>query len=147
MTTNTLTVLDGIDSPMRALVLDAATARRGGATRRLDLRDIARPVPPAPGWVLVRPSLAGISARDLALLDNDQTLPPVGPPRRLPMVPGGEVVGVIEAANGTRWAREGQRVLVEPNAGCLVRGFPSCSRCAAGEAELCENRGLTFFED
>ena len=140
MTTNTLTVLDGSDAPMRALVLDSAAARRGAATRRLDLRDIARPVPPAPGWVLVRPSLAGISARDLALLDSDQTLPPVGAPRRLPMVPGGEVVGVIEAVNGTRWAQEGQRVLVEPNAGCLVRGFPSCSRCAAGEAELCENR-------
>jgi threonine dehydrogenase-like Zn-dependent dehydrogenase len=137
---NAFTVLDSGDAPMRALVLDARTARRGAALRRLELRDIARPIPPAPGWVLVRPSLAGINARDLALLDADQTLPTVGAPRPLPMVPGCEVIGVVEAVNGTSWAREGQRVLIEPNAGCLIRGFPSCSRCAAGEAELCENR-------
>jgi threonine dehydrogenase-like Zn-dependent dehydrogenase len=135
-----LTVLDGGDGSIRALVLEAGTGRRGAATRRLQLRDIARPRPPAPGWVLVRPSLAGINARDLALLDSDGSLPTVGAPQPLPMVPGCEVVGVVEAVNGTRWAREGQRVLVEPNAGCLIRGFPTCTRCAAGEAELCENR-------
>jgi L-iditol 2-dehydrogenase len=135
-----LTILDGGDTSMRALVLGSAPERRGRVPSRVQLTEIARPVPPAPGWVLVRPSLAGISARDLALLAADQALPLVGAPRPLPMVPGCEVVGVVEAANGTRWAREGQRVLVEPNAGCLIRGFPTCSRCAAGEAELCENR-------
>jgi threonine dehydrogenase-like Zn-dependent dehydrogenase len=137
---DSLTVLDGGDAAMRALVLDAGTVRPGSASRRLQLRGIARPFPPAPGWVLVRPSLAGINARDLALLDTDRTLSTVGAPQPLPMVPGCEVVGVVEAVNGTRWAREGQRVLVEPNGGCLIRGFPTCSRCAAGEAELCENR-------
>ncbi|MGH7723570.1 MAG: zinc-dependent alcohol dehydrogenase [Candidatus Dormibacteria bacterium] len=142
MTANSLTVLDGGDTPMRALVLDSGAERRGAGGRRLQLRDIARPVPPAPGWVLVRPSLAGINARDLALLAAGQSLPPVGAPRPLPMVPGCEVVGVVEAVNRTRWAREGQRVLVEPNAGCMIRGFPTCSRCAAGETELCENRDL-----
>lgn len=137
---DSLTVLDGGNGSMRALVLEAGTGRRGGDTRRVQLRDVPRPRPPAPGWVLVRPSLAGINARDLALLDSQRALPPVGAPQPLPMVPGCEVVGVVEAANGTRWAREGQRVLVEPNAGCLIRGFPTCPRCAAGEAELCENR-------
>jgi threonine dehydrogenase-like Zn-dependent dehydrogenase len=140
VTAETLTVLDGGGARMRALVLDAGTARRSFAPRRLQLSDVARPAPLAPGWVLVRPSLAGINARDLALLDADQTLPPMGAPRPLPMIPGCEVVGVVEAVNGTRWAREGQRVLVEPNAGCVIRGFATCSRCAAGEAELCENR-------
>jgi threonine dehydrogenase-like Zn-dependent dehydrogenase len=135
-----LTVLDGGDAPMRALVLEAGTARRGAAPRRLQLHTVPRPRPPAPGWVLVRPSLAGINARDLAMLDADRSLPTVGAPQPLPMVPGCEIVGVVEAANGTRWAREGQRVLVEPNAGCVIRGFPTCPRCAAGEAELCENR-------
>ena len=83
---------------MRPLLLDSAPARRGAAPRRVQLTKIARPMPPAPGWVLVRPSLAGISARDLALLDADQTLPLVGAPRPLPMVPGCEVVGVVIGA-------------------------------------------------
>jgi threonine dehydrogenase-like Zn-dependent dehydrogenase len=90
--------------------------------------------------VLVRPSLAGISSRDLAMLGADENATYIGARRPLPFVPGSEVVGVVEAARGTRWAREGQRVLIEPNAGCLIRGFPTCARCAAGEAELCENR-------
>jgi threonine dehydrogenase-like Zn-dependent dehydrogenase len=90
--------------------------------------------------VLVRPSLAGISSRDLAMLGADENATYMGAMRPLPLIPGSEVVGVVVAARGTRWAREGQRVLIEPNAGCLIRGFPTCARCAAGEAELCENR-------
>lgn len=140
MTTDILTVLDGGDAPMRALVLSADPARGGESAPLVHLRDIPRPMPPAPGWALVRPALAGINARDLALLSADRTLPAMGAPRPHPMVPGCEVVGVVEEVNGTRWVREGQRVLVEPNAGCMIRGFPTCPRCAAGEAELCENR-------
>lgn len=104
------------------------------------LRDIPRPVPPAAGWVLVRPSLSGIASADLALMRAEEAGAPVGPRQPLPMVPGCEIVGVVESARGTRWAREGQRVLVEPNAGCTIRGFAPCARCLAGEAELCENR-------
>jgi threonine dehydrogenase-like Zn-dependent dehydrogenase len=88
----------------------------------------------------VRPSLTGIASVDLALVRREKMGAPVGPRRPMPMVPGSEVVGVVVAAKGTRWAREGQRVLVEPNAGCVIRGFPPCPRCVAGETELCENR-------
>jgi threonine dehydrogenase-like Zn-dependent dehydrogenase len=141
VTADNLTVIDGTGAPVRALVLDSAEAHRGrAASLRLRLRDIPRPQPPAPGWVLVRPSLAGISSRDLALLGAGEKSAYVGARRPLPLVPGSEVVGVVEQANGTQWAREGQRVLVEPNAGCVIRGFASCARCAAGEAERCENR-------
>jgi threonine dehydrogenase-like Zn-dependent dehydrogenase len=139
VTSDALTVLDGNDAPIRALLLEASPARRDAAPS-VHLRDIPRPIPPAPGWALIRPSLAGINARDLALLSVERSLPAMGAPRPLPMVPGCEVVGVVEEVNGTRWVREGQRVLVEPNAGCMIRGFPTCARCAAGEAELCENR-------
>ncbi len=135
-----LTVLDGGDAPMRALVLDSEPARRGESAPTVQLREVSRPIPPAPGWALVRPALAGINAHDLALLSADPGLPAMGAPRPLPMIPGCEVVGVVEEVNGTRWVREGQRVLVEPNAGCVIRGFPTCARCAAGEVELCENR-------
>jgi threonine dehydrogenase-like Zn-dependent dehydrogenase len=141
MTADSLVVLRGDEAPIRALVLDTP-ARRGErpGLRHLGLRDLPRPQPPAPGWVLVRPSLTGIAAADLAIIQPSDAVPPVGPRRTLPLVPGSEVVGVVEAANGTRWAREGQRVLVEPNAGCLIRGFVPCLRCIAGEVELCENR-------
>jgi threonine dehydrogenase-like Zn-dependent dehydrogenase len=96
------------------------------------MAEIPRPRPPAPGWVLVRPTLAGIAGADIALLRGAAW---VG--RRC--VPGREVVGVVEEVHGTRWAREGHRVLIEPNAGCVIRGFPVCERCAAGETALCEN--------
>ncbi len=140
MTAAALTVLHG-GAPIRALVLDGPPSerRRAGAAQ-LSLRDLPRPEPPAPGWVLVRPSLTGIASADLALLSREEATAPVGPRRALPMVPGSEVVGVVETAKGTRWAREGQRVLVEPNAGCVIRGFVPCPRCIAGEMELCENR-------
>jgi L-iditol 2-dehydrogenase len=140
VTTDRLTVFDGGDALMRAIVLDADPTRRAEAAPTVRLREVSRLVPPAPGWALVRPALAGINARDLALLSADRTLPAMGAPRPLPMIPGSEVVGVVEEVNGTRWVREGQRVLVEPNAGCVIRGFPTCARCAAGEVELCENR-------
>ncbi|MEO8897676.1 MAG: zinc-binding dehydrogenase [Candidatus Dormibacter sp.] len=140
MTAETLTVLQG-GAPILALVLHGSpSTRRRPGTVHLSLRGLPRPEPPAPGWVLVRPSLTGIASADLALLHPDDVAAPVGPRRPLPMVPGSEVVGVVEEASGTRWAREGQRVLVEPNAGCLIRGFASCPRCIAGEMELCENR-------
>lgn len=141
MTADPLVVLRPEDAPIRALVLHTAPGRgsRPGP-RTLALQDIPRPVPPAPGWALVRPALMGIAAADLAMIHPTDARPPVGPRRQLPLVPGSEVVGVVEAARGTRWAREGQRVLVEPNAGCLIRGFAPCTRCAAGEVELCENR-------
>ena len=140
MTADSLTVLSGDDAPIRALVLAPAGGRRSDAPPRLSLQSVPRPRVPAPGWVLVRPALAGIASADLALLSQDHGPAPVGPRQPLPMVPGAEVVGIVEAANGTRWAREGHRVLVEPNAGCMIRGFASCARCAAGDSELCENR-------
>jgi threonine dehydrogenase-like Zn-dependent dehydrogenase len=136
-----LVVLRGNEAPMRALVL-AADHRRGRSPRPpvLAARDIPRPAPPAPGWVLVRPSLAGIASDDLALLRAEDGATRPGASPRLPFVPGREVIGHVEAARGTTWAREGQRVIVEPNAGCTVRGFPTCGRCLAGDIDLCENR-------
>ena len=133
-----LVVLDGADAPMRALVLEAEGAT--GRAPQLGERAVPRPVPPAPGWVLVRPSMAGISSDDLALLHGEhvgRTTAPMGP---APLIPGREVIGQVERALGTSWATEGTRVLLEPNAGCTVRGFVACGRCLAGDVDLCENR-------
>ncbi len=68
-----------------------------------EVRDLA---PPAPGWVLVRPSLSGICATDLDLLfRREQPSILSAYEARRTVVPGHEVVGVVERAAGTAWVR------------------------------------------
>lgn len=141
----------GLDE-LRALVLDPALLqtkgrrwprRRNGSTASLPLevRDIPTPVPPAPGWALVRPALAGICPSDLELMRTTGNPPVLAPYQRQgAVIPGHEVVGVVERSLGTRWAREGHRVLVEPTLRCVHKGLPECRRCRAGDGHLCENR-------
>src|SRR5207302_10112679 len=77
---------------------------------------------------------------DLALVEGEpvpSVLTAYGSPAAV--IPGHEIVGVVERARTTRWAREGQRVLVEPTLRCAHKGLPDCSRCRAGETHLCEN--------
>jgi len=135
---------------MRALVVDRAPApasKRLGRQRtpaanlpRVEYRDIKTPEPHARGWVLVRPALAGICGQDVALVRGDQ------PPsvlsayaERSPVIPGHEVIGIVERTAQTRWVREGHRVLVEPTLRCAHKGLPDCARCRVGETHLCEN--------
>src|SRR6202165_5165483 len=140
---------------MRALVvdpslIDSGSGRRGRGRRRrvqqgsslpVEVRDVRTPVPPGPGWVLIRPALAGICGTDLALVHLDSmpnVLTAYGGARAL--LPGHEVVGVVERAASTRWAHEGDRVLVEPTLRCAHKGLAECRRCRAGDTHLCENR-------
>src|ERR1017187_6179567 len=139
---------------MRALVVDPSlidpgAGRRGRGRRRhaqqgssipVEVRDVRTPVPPGPGWVLIRPALAGICSTDLALVHRDPA------PNVLTayasagtFIPGHEVVGVVERASSTRWAHEGDRVLVEPTLRCAHKGLAECRRCRAGDTHLCEN--------
>src|SRR5438270_4680303 len=130
---------------MRALVLSPspAVARRRKPQHpgtSLEVRDIKTPEPHAPGWVLVRPALAGICPSDLALVAHGAEPTSLdGHPLTRPLIPGHEVVGVVERAATTRWAREGHRVLVEPTLTCAHKGLPECPRCRAGDTHLCEN--------
>jgi L-iditol 2-dehydrogenase len=139
---------------MRALVVDPtlmdAGSGRGGRGRRrrsqassslpVEIRDVRTPVPPGPGWVLIRPALAGICGTDLALVHRDaipNVLTAYGGAGTF--IPGHEVVGVVERAASTRWAHEGDRVLVEPTLRCAHKGLAECRRCRSGETHLCEN--------
>src|SRR5207302_2378946 len=77
---------------------------------------------------------------DLALVEGEpvpSVLTAYGSPAAV--IPGHEIVGVVERAGQTRWAREGHRVLVEPTLRCAHKGLPDCRRCRAGETHLCEN--------
>lgn len=136
---------------MRALVVDPTLWRPPRSRRQkgdsasptalpLVFRDVSTPEPNLPGWVLVRPALSGICRTDLAMLHRTPGAAVLtGYEHAAVLVPGHEIVGVIEQASRTRWAREGQRVLVEPTLRCAHKGLPECGRCRAGEGNLCEN--------
>jgi threonine dehydrogenase-like Zn-dependent dehydrogenase len=88
---------------------------------------------PGPGWVRVRPRLAGICGSDLAALDGHAS-------RyfehivSFPFIPGHEIVGDVEGGAFT-----GRRVVIESVLGCEVRGInPPCPSCAAGHKGSCD---------
>lgn len=87
--------------------------------------------PPLPGsdWVRVRPLLAGVCGTDLALLTGHASSI-LSPFASFPAVLGHEVVGEVEET--------GERVVVDPIIGCIVRGLEPCRWCAAGAARFCE---------
>jgi threonine dehydrogenase-like Zn-dependent dehydrogenase len=88
---------------------------------------------PGPGWVRVRPRLAGICGSDLATLDGrssryfEQIV-------SFPFIPGHEVVCDVESG-----ALEGKRAVIEPVLGCAARAIePPCPGCATGRKGSCE---------
>ena len=99
----------------------------------LELVEIEPFALPGPGWVRVRPRLAGICGSDLATLDGrssryfEQIV-------SFPFVPGHEVVCDVDSGN-----LEGRRAVIEPVLGCATRGIdPPCPGCASGRKGSCE---------
>src|SRR2546428_759993 len=89
----------------------------------LHLADRPEPELPGPGWVRVRPRLAGICGSDLPTISCRGSYF-FSALTSFPFVLGHEVVGVTE---------DGARVVVEPALGCVVRGIePPCRTCAEG---------------
>lgn len=87
---------------------------------------------------MLRPELSGICGTDVALAKAalSLTLSAFGTART--MIPGHEVVAVVEKAAGTRFV-PGERVVLDPVLACRHRGFePVCSSCARGLAYACE---------
>jgi threonine dehydrogenase-like Zn-dependent dehydrogenase len=104
----------------------------------LRLTDLEAPELPAPGWHRVRPLLAGICGSDLATLDgrSSRYFEDIV---SFPFVPGHEVVGVVEGADGDGPLAPGTRVVVEPVLGCVARGIdPPCPACAERRVGGCE---------
>lgn len=146
---------------VRALRLDAFSPRavltalggrfrpelyRGGAGSVLKLVEMPAPTRP-PGWVRIRPVLAGICASDRKMLHLHPTdvsgfgrtvLAVMGMPRSV--VLGHEVVGVVTEADPGAGIAEGDRVVAEPLLSCEDKGFPACGRCARGDDHICERR-------
>lgn len=100
------------------------------APRRFSVRDVATPEP-GPGEVRVRVIQTGVCGTDLHLHDGQFLAV-------YPMVPGHEVVGVVDALGDGVEAMEtvavGDRVAVNPNASC-----GRCAYCREGRPLLCDD--------
>src|SRR5215510_3071306 len=115
---------------MRAQQLSAAAPI---ATRPLAAFERPDPVP-GPREVRVRVSACGCCRTDLHVVEGDLDLP------RLPIVPGHQVVGVVDAlgTDCTELAL-GDRVGVP----WLHRTDGTCAFCTRGEENLCEHADFT----
>ena len=137
-------------NPMKALVFSRKPAKfaaamvagrlsPGGGAKvgPLALRDVDPPELPGPGWVRVRPRLAGICGSDLATIDGTSSrwFEPIV---SFPFTPGHEVVGDLD---------DGSRVAIVPVLGCVTRGIqPVCGPCAEGRINHCERIGFGDLE-
>jgi threonine dehydrogenase-like Zn-dependent dehydrogenase len=120
-----------------AKVVGALAPGRGATVGPLRLADVDPPELPGPGWVRVRPRLAGICGSDLATVDG-RTSRYFEPLVSFPFTPGHEVVGELD---------DGSRVVLEPVLACGPRGIdPPCRQCAAGRTQLCERQSFGALE-
>jgi propanol-preferring alcohol dehydrogenase len=114
---------------MRAMVLDAQR-------RPLALREVAEPVA-GPGQVLIRVHACGVCRTDLHVVDGDLTWP------SLPLVPGHQIVGVVErAGEGVVALAPGARVGVP----WLGWTCGSCDYCRSGRENLCVDAKFTGYD-
>ncbi len=101
----------------------------------LHLEDI--PVPtPGPGEIRVRIRCCGLCHTDLHTVEGDLPLP------MLPLVPGHQIVGVIDGlGSGARTFREGDRVGIP----WLYSSDQTCSYCRRDLENLCDHARFTGY--
>ncbi|GAA2625677.1 zinc-dependent alcohol dehydrogenase [Paractinoplanes durhamensis] len=122
-------VLADLSVPRYLLSAVPATRR---AARMLSLRDdVPEPaLPDAPGWLLLRPELAGICGSDVAVARarSSVVLSAFYAARR--QILGHEIVAVDDAT--------GDRFALDPVISCVHRGFDPCRSCRDGHPYVCE---------
>ncbi len=102
------------------------------------LQPVERPVAqPGRGEVLVRVRACGVCRTDLHVVDDELPDVPV------PIVPGHEVVGVVESVGeGTTLVSPGERVGVP----WLGSTCGTCAFCTTGSENLCEHARFTGYQ-
>ncbi len=118
-----------VDKDVRAMILDAP----GGRLRAGEV-----PVPkPGPEQVLLRVRACGVCRTDLHIVDGEL------PEHRSPLIPGHQIVGIVEAA-GERVDRfaAGDRVGVP----WLGWTDDACRYCESGRENLCDNARFTGYD-
>lgn len=110
-----------------------------GRSGFLRLGHIPKPGLPMSSWVRVRPLLSGICGSDLSTVAGKSSLY-LSAFVSFPFVPGHEVVGqVVETGSGVTGVAVGDRVVIEPALGCVVRGIQDmCFPCQEGHYANCE---------
>ncbi len=113
---------------MQAMVLEKT---------RTPLRESECPIPnPGDGEVLVRVSACAVCRTDLHVIDGDLPKP------RLPLIPGHEIVGIVERAGPGAEHKEGERVGIP----WLGRTCGTCAYCTGGRENLCEQARFTGYD-
>lgn len=104
-------------------------------TSPLEFIDVLKPCPAAK-QVLVRVNACGICRTDLHVIEGELT------PRKSPLIPGHQVVGVIEEAGaGAQRYPLGTRVGIA----WLHSTDGICEFCRAGKENLCDNPSFTGY--
>jgi threonine dehydrogenase-like Zn-dependent dehydrogenase len=105
----------------------------------LRLTRLPDPRLPTPNWVRVRPILGGICGSDVAALSGKSSIY-LSAFTSFPFVPGHEIVGrVVETGDAASRFSIGDRVVLEPALGCVVRGVGEiCGPCTSGHYANCE---------
>ena len=114
---------------MQAMILEASGQ---------PLQHVERPLPaPGPNEVLIRVHACGVCRTDLHVVDGELTRP------KLPLVPGHEIVGTVEA-HGERVERfsTGDRIGVP----WLGWTCGRCPYCLAGQENLCDYARFTGYD-
>ena len=118
---------------MRAMVLDKP---RPTEEKPLQLRDIPEPTP-GPGEIRVRVRVCGVCHTDLHIVQGEL------PMHKLPVVPGHQVVGVVDALGaGAKGFQEGDRAGVI----WLHSTDGQCEYCRRGLENLCVNGKFTGYD-
>jgi len=99
-------------------------------TNPLDFTDVPRP-DPGPGQVLVRVHACGVCRTDLHVVEGELA------PRRSPVIPGHQVVGVVERP------AEGFAAGTRVGIAWLHRTDGTCEYCRAGQENLCDDAAFT----
>ena len=104
-------------------------------TNPLRFKDVPKPNPDK-GEVLVRVHACGVCRTDLHVIEGEL------PPRKSPVIPGHQVVGVVEKlGEGSRRYAIGARVGVA----WLHHTDGVCEYCRMGEENLCDNPTFTGY--
>ncbi len=117
---------------MRAMVLHDP---KDITQKPLRLEDV--PVPePAPGQIRIKVTACGVCHTDLHTVEGDLPLP------KLPLIPGHEVVGVVDKlGDGVTRFSLGDKA----GAVWLYRTCGTCKYCRSGRENLCENAMFTGY--
>src|SRR5579863_10138132 len=104
-------------------------------TNPLEFADVGNPQP-GPGEVLVRVKVCGVCRTDLHVVEGEL------PPRKSPVIPGHQIVGVIEKlGTGAKRFPVGKRVGIP----WLHATDRTCEFCRSGSENLCDDPAFTGY--